>query len=261
MEVMGSLRSAQAGCSSSYGAAKSSFRSGFSNSGIKPSLAFVTLRRVNGGSGSGLGRRGVVLVQAKGRKGTLPGMPGNARASPTPQMPNFDADDNPKFVIFIRTLNVPRWYPLSIVSGGTTAKIMLAAMNNEWGRKLYGGTLTRNMASVVYKDERAIRQSAFKTYPVLKAASGFRYGYKIVDKKNPRSALTSSDVIEIPPEGELTSIMDKVKEGFANIASGVKDTFGSISPITPEPEAQQPESESKPVSKPVSKQSSRKKGK
>lgn len=66
---------------------------------------------------------------------------------------------------------------------------------------------------------------------------------------------------QIPPEGELVSFVDKVKEGFSNIASGVKDTFGSMSPLTSEVEPEsESEPESKSVSKPVSK-SSRKKGK
>ncbi len=57
-------------------------------------------------------------------------------------------------VVFIATtcgLQVPRWYPLSIVTGGTTAKVMVAAMSNEWGKKFYQGTLTRNIAGVIYK--------------------------------------------------------------------------------------------------------------
>jgi hypothetical protein len=37
------------------------------------------------------------------------------------------------------------------VTGGTTAKVMVAAMSNEWGKKFYQGTLTRNIAGVIYK--------------------------------------------------------------------------------------------------------------
>lgn len=45
--------------------------------------------------------------------------------------------------------------------------------------------------------------------------------------------------VQIPPKGELKSVVDKVKESFGNLFTGVKDTFGSISPIEPEdaPEA------------------------
>jgi len=40
---------------------------------------------------------------------------------------------------------------LSVVTGGTTAKMMVGAMKNDWGKKLYEGTLTRNIAGVIYK--------------------------------------------------------------------------------------------------------------
>ncbi|KAL2632035.1 hypothetical protein R1flu_016721 [Riccia fluitans] len=221
MEAVASLRSA-----SPAGACCSSSKQQFFAGGASPAL--VPCIKL-----SGVGeKRGVVSVEAKGRRtGMLPGM--NKRPS-GPNLPKLDDDENPKFVLFIRTQKVPRWYPLSIVSGGSTAKMMVAAMSNEWGKKLYADTLTRNIADVIYKDERAVRQTAFKTYPVLKAASGFEYGYKIVDKKNPNSALYGQDVVQIPPKGELKSVVEKVKEGFGNLFTGVKDTFGSINPITPE---------------------------
>lgn len=38
-----------------------------------------------------------------------------------------------------------------MVTGGTTAKIMVGAMKNDFGRNLYEGTLTRNIAGVIYK--------------------------------------------------------------------------------------------------------------
>ncbi|KAG6556978.1 hypothetical protein Mapa_001394 [Marchantia paleacea] len=226
MEALASLRSAStagASCTSS----KQQF---FAGAGASPAVVSC-----NKWSSAGE-RRAVVSVEAKGRKTSM--MPGSGRRPSGPNLPNLDADDNPKFVLFIRTQKVPRWYPLSVVSGGSTAKVMLAAMGNEWGKKLYGDTLTRNIAEVIYKDERAVRQTAFKTYPVLKSASGFEYGYKIVDKKNPNSAIYGQDVIQIPPKGELKSVVEKVKEGFGNLFTGVKDTFGSITPINPEDAAE-----------------------
>ncbi|BBN09589.1 hypothetical protein MPTK1_4g20930 [Marchantia polymorpha subsp. ruderalis] len=227
MEAMASLRGA--GVSTSTSCSKQQFFAG-----AAPSPALVSCNKWSSAGGE---RRAVVSVEAKGRKTSM--LPGSGRRPSGPNLPNLDGDDNPKFVLFIRTQKVPRWYPLSVVSGGSTAKVMLAAMGNDWGKKLYGDTLTRNIAEVIYKDERAVRQTAFKTYPVLKSASGFEYGYKIVDKKNPNSAIYGQDVIQIPPKGELKSVVDKVKESFGNLFTGVKDTFGSISPIEPEdaPEA------------------------
>ena len=43
------------------------------------------------------------------------------------------------------------WYPLSIVTGGTTAKIMVAAKDNFLGKYIYKDTLDRNLAAVIYK--------------------------------------------------------------------------------------------------------------
>lgn len=40
---------------------------------------------------------------------------------------------------------------MSVVTGGTTAKLMVGAMKNDLGKRLYEGTLTRNIAGVIYK--------------------------------------------------------------------------------------------------------------
>jgi len=36
------------------------------------------------------------------------------------------------------------------------------------------------VAALEFQDERSIRQTAIKQYPVLKAATGFMYGYKVM---------------------------------------------------------------------------------
>lgn len=43
------------------------------------------------------------------------------------------------------------WYPLNIITGGTTAKIMVAAKNNFLGKYIYKDTLARNLAAVIYR--------------------------------------------------------------------------------------------------------------
>lgn len=48
-------------------------------------------------------------------------------------------------------LQVYIWYPINIVTGGTTAKIMLAAKNNFLGKYIYKDTLDRNLAAVIYR--------------------------------------------------------------------------------------------------------------
>lgn len=43
------------------------------------------------------------------------------------------------------------WYPLSIIAGGTTAKIMVAAKDNLLGKYIYKDTIARNIAAVIYR--------------------------------------------------------------------------------------------------------------
>lgn len=43
------------------------------------------------------------------------------------------------------------WYPLSVITGGTTAKIMVAAKDNFLGKYIYKDTLARNLAAVIYR--------------------------------------------------------------------------------------------------------------
>lgn len=43
------------------------------------------------------------------------------------------------------------WYPLSIVAGGTTAKIIIGAKDTFVGKYIYKDTLARNLAAVIYR--------------------------------------------------------------------------------------------------------------
>jgi hypothetical protein len=56
-------------------------------------------------------------------------------------------------------LQVYFWYPLNVITGGTTAKIMLAAKDNFLGKYIYKDTLARNLAAVIYKVINAISSS------------------------------------------------------------------------------------------------------
>lgn len=48
-------------------------------------------------------------------------------------------------------MQVYLWYPLSVITGGTTAKIMVAAKDNFLGKYIYKDTIARNLAAVIYK--------------------------------------------------------------------------------------------------------------
>uniref|UniRef100_A0A6N2N198 Uncharacterized protein n=1 Tax=Salix viminalis TaxID=40686 RepID=A0A6N2N198_SALVM len=100
----------------------------------------------------------LLVVQAKGKKGMQARQ--FQRPLQTPALPKIEDDGNPKFLIFIRAANVYIWYPLSLITGGTTAKIMVAAKDNFLGKYIYKDTLARNIAAVIYKDEKEIQKTA-----------------------------------------------------------------------------------------------------
>lgn len=46
---------------------------------------------------------------------------------------------------------VSQWIPLSILKGGQGANLLVAALESEWGRKLYGKTLLRQIGMAITK--------------------------------------------------------------------------------------------------------------
>lgn len=169
-------------------------------------------------------QRRVLVVQAKGKRGM---QARQFQRPPPPSLPKIEDDGNPRFVIFIRMANVYLWYPLSIITGGTTAKIMVAAKDNFLGKYIYKDTLARNLAAVIYRDEKEIQKTAFKQFRVLQSATEFRYGYKLVENGNLRVALSTSDVIELPTPDKLKTVLDKVKDFFGD----AKESFGKITAL------------------------------
>ncbi|XP_022727260.1 protein HHL1, chloroplastic-like isoform X1 [Durio zibethinus] len=169
-------------------------------------------------------RGGMLVIEAKGKKGMAAR---RFQRPPPPPLPKIEEDGNPRFVIFIRMANVNLWYPLSLVSGGTTAKIMVAAKDNFLGKYIYKDTLARNLAAVIYRDEKEIQKTAFKQFRVLRSATEFRYGYKLVENGNMRAALSTNNVIELPTQDQLKTVLDKVKDFFGD----AKESFGKITEL------------------------------
>uniref|UniRef100_A0A7N1A386 Protein HHL1, chloroplastic n=1 Tax=Kalanchoe fedtschenkoi TaxID=63787 RepID=A0A7N1A386_KALFE len=185
--------------------------------------SLVTTRTHQNQAGHRPGRRNLLLVQAKGKRGMMD----RSKRPPQFSLPKLEDDGNPKFVIFIRMENVYLWYPLSVITGGTTAKIMVAAKDNVLGKYIYKGAIDRNLAAVIYKDEKEIQKTAFKQYRVLRSAKEFRYGYKLVENNNVRSALSPNDVIELPTPDKLKTVVDKVKDFFGD----AKESFGKLTSL------------------------------
>ncbi len=77
-----------------------------------------------------------------------------------PPTPPIDPD-NAEFVLFIRAVKFPQWYPLSVVKGGSAANIIVRAMESDFGKLLYGKTLIRNIGTVRCSLCHAWRQMSF----------------------------------------------------------------------------------------------------
>ncbi|KAL9241276.1 hypothetical protein vseg_015406 [Gypsophila vaccaria] len=164
------------------------------------------------------------VVQAKGKRGM---MTRQFQPPPMPPLPKIEDDGNPRFVIFIRASNVALWYPLNLVTGGTTAKIMVAAKDNFVGKYIYKDALSRSVAAVVYRDEKEIIKTAQKQNRILRNATDFRFGYKIVEGTDIRAALSPKNVIELPTPDQLRTVVDKVKDFFGD----AKESFGKLTSL------------------------------
>ncbi|KAC1191463.1 hypothetical protein FH972_027136 [Carpinus fangiana] len=120
-----------------------------------------------------------------------------------------------------------------MITGGTTAKIMVAAKDNFLGKYIYKGTLAKNIAAVIHRVfsafteflmRRRYRRQHLGCIVVLRAATDFRYGYKLVVNGNVRAALSTTD---LPTEDELKTVLDKVKDFFGD----AKDSFGKLTAL------------------------------
>ncbi|CAA2996528.1 protein HHL1, chloroplastic isoform X2 [Olea europaea var. sylvestris] len=200
----------------------------FEDSRIRHSLCSTrttTSRKMNGHK-----ERRAMVVEAKGKKGMAARQ---YQRTPPPSLPKIEDDGNPKFVIFIRMANVYLWYPLNLITGGTTAKLMVAAKDNFLGKYIYKDTLARNIAAVIYRDEKQIQKMAQKQFRPLRTATEFRYGYKLIEGNNIRAALNTTDVIELPTQDELKTVLDKVKDFFGD----AKESFGKLTSLNAETES------------------------
>ncbi|XP_042752954.1 protein HHL1, chloroplastic isoform X2 [Lactuca sativa] len=92
-------------------------------------------------------------------------------------------------------------------------------------------------------DEKEVQKTAIRQHRVLRAATEFRYGYKLVEGTNIRAALASNDVIELPTKAELKTVLDKVIDFFGD----AKESFGKLTELNSTSDT---ESEEKATDKP-----------
>lgn len=174
------------------------------------------------GSNVPSGRRQVYVSAAKGKQRMRTG--GNRLANPGMQsIPTPPVDpENVEFVIFVRSKKLLQWMPLSVMKGGGPANMLVKAMENDLGKKMYGNTLIENVGNAIYKDQDAIERSIRQQFPMFKATKDFEYGFKIRDKEDPKSWYLAKDIQVIPPSSELGDTpIEKVNSFFQDLGKNL----------------------------------------
>lgn len=46
---------------------------------------------------------------------------------------------------------LPKWVPLSIIKGGTSANMLVKSLESDWGNKMFKGQLVNNIGAALYK--------------------------------------------------------------------------------------------------------------
>ena len=144
-------------------------------------------------------------------------------------MPPIDPD-NEQFVIYVRSKKgFKSWYPLNVVTGGSTANTLVKGLESNLSRELALTSLTNNIGQAIYKDITQLEEMC-RRMPMLKAAKELEYGFMILDKANPSSMFKpqSDEVYVIPPEEDTKMPAQKAAEGLQNAADKVKNLLGGV---------------------------------
>ena len=55
-------------------------------------------------------------------------------------------------------MQFPQWFPLSVIKGSAAANTLVKSLDSEWGKKLYGKTLIRQIGMSLYRDRKNIER-------------------------------------------------------------------------------------------------------
>jgi hypothetical protein len=142
-------------------------------------------------------------------------------------LPPIDPD-NEQFVIYVRSKKgFKAWYPLNVVTGGSTANTLVKGLDSDLSRELAVKSLTTNIGQAIYKETEQLEEMC-RRMPMLKNAKQLEFGFMVLDKSNPSSMFkpTADKVFVIPEEDETRLPAQKMAEGFQNAAGKVKDFLG-----------------------------------
>ena len=164
-----------------------------------------------------------VQAMAKGKQRMRRGGGQQQGGMQMPSIPTPPVDpENVEFVIFVRSKKLLQWMPLSVMKGGGPANMLVKAMENDLGKKMYGNTLIENVGQAIYKDKEAIERSIRGQFPMFKATQEFEYGFKIRDKEDPKSWYLAKDIQVIPPQSEMGNTpIEKVNSFFSDLGKNL----------------------------------------
>ena len=168
-------------------------------------------------------KRFSVQAMAKGKQRMRRGGGQQQGGMQMPSIPTPPVDpENVEFVIFVRSKKLLQWMPLSVMKGGGPANMLVKAMENDLGKKMYGNTLIENVGQAIYKDKDAIERSIRGQFPMFKATQEFEYGFKIRDKEDPKSWYLAKDIQVIPPQSEMGNTpIEKVNSFFSDLGKNL----------------------------------------
>ena len=94
------------------------------------------------------------------------------------------------------------WYPLNVVTGGSTANTLVQGLETTCPRtSSWCTSLTNNIGQAIYKDIEQLEQMC-RRMPMLKAAKELEYGFMVLDKSDPTSMMKPpGDKVYVIPRG------------------------------------------------------------
>lgn len=64
---------------------------------------------------------------------------------------NHHHHHHPHHPLHPRPHQLPKWVPLSIIKGGTSANMLVKSLESDWGNKMFKGQLVNNIGAALYK--------------------------------------------------------------------------------------------------------------
>lgn len=113
-------------------------------------------------------------------------------------------------------MSVPKWMPVSVISGGAAANSLVENMDTAWGRKLYSKLLIKQLANGVYKECGKVETQVKEARPEFKNVDRFEWGFKVRDKAKPKEWIKAENVTIFPPQDKLGKTPAEALTGWVN---------------------------------------------